>query len=162
MILGCWRLLTMTTTTTPTGPLTVPGCAPEFDGAFVWRWTMAVAVVAVCVVLAACASDAGDANGGSASAEDGSALYAARCAACHGADLRGTGMGPSQLSIVYEPKHHSDDSFRAAIRNGVSPHHWDFGPMPAVSGLDDDEITAIIAYIREAQQREGFEPYPPD
>ena len=34
--------------------------------------------------------------------------------------------------------------------------------MPAVSGLDDDEITAIIAYIREVQQREGFEPYPPD
>jgi len=71
-------------------------------------------------------------------------------------------MGPSQLSIVYEPNHHPDESFRAAIRDGVSPHHWDFGPMPAVSGLDDDEITAIIAYIREIQQREGFEPYPPD
>ena len=93
---------------------------------------------------------------------DGSALYAERCASCHGADLRGTGMGPSQLSIVYEPNHHPDEAFRAAIRDGVSPHHWDFGPMPAVSGLDDDEITAIIAYIREVQQREGFEPYPPD
>jgi len=124
---------------------------------------MAVAFVALCVaLLAACASDAGDAGAGSAQAGDGSALYAANCAACHGADLRGTGMGPSQLSIVYEPNHHPDDSFRTAIRNGVSPHHWDFGPMPAVSGLDDDEITAIIAYVREVQQREGFEPYPPD
>jgi mono/diheme cytochrome c family protein len=122
------------------------------------RCSMAMAVGALCVaLLASCGSDAGD-----AAAEDGSALYAARCAACHGADLRGTGMGPSQLSIVYEPTHHPDESFRAAIRNGVSPHHWDFGPMPAVSGLDDDEITAIIAYIREVQQREGFEPYPPD
>jgi mono/diheme cytochrome c family protein len=125
--------------------------------------SMAVAAVAVWLaLLAACGSDAGDASGGSAGAGDGSALYAARCAACHGADLRGTGMGPSQLSIVYEPSHHPDDSFRAAIRDGVSPHHWDFGPMPAVSGLDDEEITAIIAYIREVQQREGFEPYPPD
>jgi mono/diheme cytochrome c family protein len=124
---------------------------------------MAVAFVALCVaLLAACASDAGDAGGGSAQAGDGSALYAANCAACHGADLRGTGMGPSQLSIVYEPNHHPDDSFRTAIRNGVSPHHWDFGPMPAVSGLDDEEITVIIAYVREVQQREGFEPYPPD
>jgi mono/diheme cytochrome c family protein len=133
---------------------------PEFHRASVWRWPMAVAVVAACVALmAACGSDAPDANGGSA---NGSVLYAERCAACHGADLRGTGMGPSQLSIVYEPNHHPDESFREAIRNGVSPHHWDFGPMPAVSGLDDDEITAIIAYIREVQQREGFEPYPPD
>jgi mono/diheme cytochrome c family protein len=121
---------------------------------------MAVAVVVVWVaLLAACGSDAGDANGGPA---NGSALYAERCAACHGADLRGTGMGPSQLSIVYEPNHHPDESFRAAIRDGVTPHHWDFGPMPAVSGLDDDEVNAIIAYIREVQEREGFEPYPPD
>ncbi len=127
---------------------------------FLSRWPMAVAVAAACVALsAACAGDASDANGRPA---DGSALYAERCASCHGADLRGTGMGPSQLSIVYEPNHHPDEAFRAAIRDGVSPHHWDFGPMPAVSGLDDDQITAIIAYIREVQQREGFEPYPPD
>ena len=136
----------------------VSGNVTEFHRALVGRCLLAVAVVAVGVApLASCGSDAGDAAAG-----DGSALYAARCAACHGADLRGTGMGPSQLSIVYEPNHHPDDSFRAAIRDGVSPHHWDFGPMPAVSGLDDEEITAIIAYIREVQQREGFEPYPPD
>jgi mono/diheme cytochrome c family protein len=123
--------------------------------------TMAVVAASV-ALLVACGSDAADVSGGSAQAGDGSALYAARCAACHGADLRGTGMGPSQLSIIYEPNHHPDESYRDAIRNGVSPHHWDFGPMPAVSGLDDDEITAIIAYIREVQEREGFEPYPPD
>jgi mono/diheme cytochrome c family protein len=134
--------------------------AIEFHRSLVSRRPMAAAVATVCVALsAACASDAPDSNGGP---PNGSALYVERCAACHGTDLRGTGMGPSQLSIVYEPNHHPDESFRAAIRDGVSPHHWDFGPMPAVSGLDDDEITAIIAYIREVQQREGFEPYPPD
>ena len=135
--------------------------APERHPASVWRWPMAVAVVVVLVaLLVACGSDAADVSG--AGAADGSELYAARCAACHGADLRGTGLGPSQLSIVYEPSHHPDGAYREAIRNGVSPHHWDFGTMPALSGLDDDKITAIIAYIREVQEREGFEPYPPD
>jgi hypothetical protein len=33
--------------------------------------------------------------------------------------------------------------------------------MPPVPGLDDDEIDAIIAYIRSQQEAEGFEPYAP-
>ena len=38
----------------------------------------------------------------------GEQLYAANCAECHGADLRGTDKGPSHLSEVYEPGHHAD------------------------------------------------------
>ncbi len=34
--------------------------------------------------------------------------------------------------------------------------------MPAITRLDDDEITAIITYIRDVQERQGFEPYPPE
>jgi mono/diheme cytochrome c family protein len=109
-------------------------------------------------LLAACGGD-GDSSSGAA--PDGAELYAETCASCHGADLRGTDIGPSHLSIVYEPDHHPDESFRAAVRDGVTPHHWDFGPMPPVPGLDDDEIDAIIEFIRETQRREGFEPYPP-
>ena len=52
--------------------------------------------------------------------------------------------------------------FWVAIRDGVSAHNWEFGPMPAIGGLDDDEITAIITHIRGVQEREGFEPYPPE
>lgn len=48
----------------------------------------------------------------------GADLYAVRCAECHGADLRGTDRGPSHLSIVYEPNHHSDATFLLAVRNG--------------------------------------------
>jgi hypothetical protein len=33
--------------------------------------------------------------------------------------------------------------------------------MPPIEGLDDDEIDAVISYIRERQQEDGFEPYPP-
>ncbi len=89
----------------------------------------------------------------------GAELYEANCASCHGSDLRGTDVGPSHLSIVYEPDHHGDDSFRSAIAQGARAHHWNFGDMPAVGGLDDDEVDSIIAFIRSEQEREGFEPY---
>jgi mono/diheme cytochrome c family protein len=91
---------------------------------------------------------------------DGAALYQSNCSACHGVDLRGTGRGPSLLSVVYEPGHHPDAAFRAAIARGVTPHHWQFGPMPTITGLDDDAVDAIIAHVRQVQAGEGFEPYP--
>jgi mono/diheme cytochrome c family protein len=88
---------------------------------------------------------------------DGATVYEARCASCHGTDLRGTDKGPSQLSIVYEPGHHGDDSYRSAIRNGAQQHHWPFGDMPAVESVTDDQIEAVISYIRGQQGRLGFE-----
>jgi mono/diheme cytochrome c family protein len=113
---------------------------------------------AVIVALALFATACSGASGGTASAA-GSELYAANCASCHGADLRGTERGPSHLSIVYEPNHHGDDSFRSAITQGAGQHHWNFGDMPPVPGLDDEEVDAVIAFVRAEQQREGFEPY---
>lgn len=91
----------------------------------------------------------------------GEPLYQSYCAACHGVDLRGTAVGPSHLSIVYEPNHHSDTAFLLAVRNGVRQHHWPFGDMAPVPGLSDDDIEAIIAYVRAQQRLNGFEPYPP-
>lgn len=91
----------------------------------------------------------------------GADLYAANCAQCHGAALRGTDQGPSFLSEVYEPGHHSDGAFLVAVMAGVAPHHWDFGPMPPVEGLTEPDVEAIVAFVRERQQSEGFEPYPP-
>jgi len=88
---------------------------------------------------------------------DGTAVYQGRCASCHGDDLRGTNKGPSQLSIVYEPNHHGDASFRSAIRNGTQQHHWDFGDMPAVTDITDEQIELVISYIREQQEALGFE-----
>jgi hypothetical protein len=66
------------------------------------------------------------------------------------------------LSVVYEPNHHSDDAFRFAAANGVQAHHWNYGNMEPVDGLTDAEVDAIIAYVRAVQEREGFEPYPPE
>ncbi len=92
---------------------------------------------------------------------EGATLYQASCAECHGEDLRGTDKGPSHLSIVYEPNHHSDTAFVLAILTGSQQHHWPYGPMEPVEGLSDHQIAAIIAFVRESQRINGFEAYPP-
>ena len=114
-----------------------------------------IASCSVAALAAACGDDSDRAASGS-SASDGAALYAANCASCHGEDLEGTDLGPSPLSIIYEPGHHPDSSFHAAVRNGSAEHHWDFGPMPPVAGLSDAEIDAIVAFVRSEQERQGF------
>jgi len=126
------------------------------------RTALVVIVVITAVILSACASTSSPPSVAAPAAGkiDGAAVYAQRCASCHGADLNGTDKGPSHRSKVYEPGHHNDASFRSAILNGAPAHHWDFGDMAPVVGLSEQEITAVIAYIRETQRREGFIPYP--
>ena len=91
----------------------------------------------------------------------GEVLYQASCASCHGTGLRGTDIGPSQLSVVYQPGHHPDESYALAALRGVPAHHWGFGDMLPVPGLLQDDMDQIVAYVRENQRIEGFEPYPP-
>lgn len=107
--------------------------------------------------MGGCGSDASTTPATADASAQGAEVYASSCASCHGADLRGTEKGPSQLSIVYEPNHHGDDSYRSAIANGAPQHHWNFGDMTPVEGLSDDDVEAVIAYIRSEQQRQGFE-----
>ncbi len=124
----------------------------------------ATRVCVILVVLAACGTSVQVDTTSAADPElieAGAPLYEAHCAECHGSDLRGTDRGPSHLSAVYEPNHHADGSFTLAVTRGSPQHHWNFGPMPPVVGLDQSEIDAIVAYVRDVQAREGFEPYPP-
>jgi mono/diheme cytochrome c family protein len=117
-----------------------------------------IGVLAALVVITAtaCGSGGDTAGTGAAGGGDGAAVYAARCASCHGSDLGGTSKGPSHLSKVYEPSHHSDASFRRAITQGSPQHHWNFGDMPPVPGMSEADITAVIAYVRTQQQARGF------
>lgn len=120
------------------------------------------AMVLLCAVVAAVLSSCSDETSSTvASGSSGEALYQESCASCHGSDLRGTDQGPPHLSQVYASDHHPDASFRAAISQGSRAHHWNFGDMRPVEGLDDDEIDRIIAYVREQQEIHGLEPYPP-
>jgi len=92
---------------------------------------------------------------------EGEVLYQSSCSVCHGSDLRGTAIGPSHLSVIYNPDHHGDGSFAAAVVTGVSAHHWNFGDMPPVVGITEADFNRIMAFIRENQRVEGFEAYPP-
>lgn len=109
----------------------------------------------VVAVLSACGggSESGD------PAERGAALFRgeATCAVCHGPDLQGTPMGPSFLDPIYAPDHHPDAAFLAAVRNGVQPHHWELGPMPALPHVDDDDVADIIAFVRREQRAAGID-----
>lgn len=117
-------------------------------------------VTTATLALAACGTGPGSDPGAEQDAT-GADLYASNCASCHGSDLRGTDRGPSHLSVVYKLDHHGDDGFRAAIASGSAQHHWNFGDMPPVEGLNSDEVDQIISYVRSVQEREGFEAYPP-
>ena len=121
-------------------------------------FSLAAAVAALSMGVAACGSDdTAPTNAAGSQVERGAEVYAESCASCHGADLRGTDKGPSHLSIVYEPNHHTDDSFRSAIANGAPQHHSNFGDMEPVEGLSDDDVEAVIAFVRAEQERQGFE-----
>lgn len=108
--------------------------------------------------LAACGGGSDAADTPAELIAEGERLYQgeATCATCHGPDLEGTPMGPPFLHEVYEPSHHPDASFYAAVKNGVQPHHWELGPMPPLTHLDDDDIEAIVAYVRSEQQQAGI------
>ncbi len=81
---------------------------------------------------------------------DGREAYKNFCLECHGSNAVGTKSGPSL--IHYEEPQHGDQSFVRAIRSGVEAHHWDFGDMPAVSGITESEIAAVIQYVRLLQK----------
>jgi cytochrome c len=106
------------------------------------------------LVLAACGGGDGGAGGG----EEPAAVWEANCAACHGPQGEGTTVGPPLVHETYEPGHHGDESFRRAMQQGSIAHHWGFGDMPPQPQLADDEIDAVIAYVRGLQREAGIIP----
>ena len=130
------------------------------------RQFAAVTAIAVLLLVAGCSEQSGAPETGIPPQDpdlvaNGAVLYEATCAECHGSDLRGTDQGPSHLSVIYEPNHHADIAFLLAVRQGSPAHHWSFGNMEPVPGLSDEDVDAIVAFVRETQRIEGFEPYPP-
>ena len=89
-------------------------------------------------------------------ARSGEQVFNANCALCHGPNASGTGLGPPLVHKIYEPGHHQDFSFQSAVRNGVPAHHWQFGNMPPVPTVTDEDIPKIICYIRELQRANGI------
>jgi len=92
----------------------------------------------------------------SALARDGKTLFDRSCAACHGANASGTDTGPPLVHDIYNPGHHSDDAFVLAARNGTRAHHWPYGDMPPVDGVNEAQARAIATYVRELQATNGI------
>lgn len=86
----------------------------------------------------------------------GKKLFAANCASCHGADLKGSDKGPPLLHKIYEPSHHGDASFQMAAKHGVRAHHWQFGDMKPVPAVTPDDVAHITAYVRMEQRKVGI------
>ena len=87
----------------------------------------------------------------SALARDGKVLFDQNCAACHGANASGTDNGPPFVHDIYNPSHHADEAFVLAAQNGVRAHHWPYGDMPPVDGVNEAQVRAIVTYVRELQ-----------
>ena len=87
----------------------------------------------------------------------GKNLFAAQCAACHGADLKGSDKGPPMLHKIYEPSHHGDAAFQLAAARGVRAHHWQFGDMAPVPAVTPDDVAHITAFIRAEQRKVGIQ-----
>jgi mono/diheme cytochrome c family protein len=88
-------------------------------------------------------------------AAEGKTAFDAVCATCHGTNAAGSSKGPPLIHDIYNPGHHNDAAFYLAAQRGVRQHHWRFGNMPAQPGVSEDEIKAIVQYVREVQQANG-------
>lgn len=89
-------------------------------------------------------------------AKIGEVVFSENCSMCHGANAVGTDQGPPLVHIIYEPGHHNDGSFYRAVAQGVRGHHWRFGNMPPIEGVGEEDVTKIIAYVRELQRANGI------
>lgn len=86
----------------------------------------------------------------------GKAAFDSTCAQCHGQNGAGTTQGPPLVHDLYNPGHHSDDSFRYAVRQGVRQHHWPYGDMPAQPQVTDQQLVEIVRFVRELQAANGI------
>ena len=105
-----------------------------------------VGTVAISAAGVACGAD-----GPRTELERGEAIYATSCAQCHGGDLAGSARGPSLLDPIYGPAQLTNVELADAIRNGVDEERWEFGPMPGNGAITDDQIAALLTYVRAEQ-----------
>lgn len=92
----------------------------------------------------------------SAIAVQGKQAFDANCAQCHGKNGSGTNQGPPLIHNIYNPGHHADQSFFLAVKRGVRRHHWPYGNMPPQPHVTQDQVAAIVKYIREIQVANGI------
>ena len=91
----------------------------------------------------------------SASADDAKATWEKTCAKCHGIDGKGNTKIGKKLDIkdFTDAKYQAslkDDAMFKAIKEGLKD--GERLRMKAAEGLSDDEIKAMVAYVRAMKQ----------
>jgi len=78
-------------------------------------------------------------------AEDGAALYKAKCAMCHGPDATGKPAAKIPSLISDEAKKTSDADLAKAVTEKAKH------PAP-VKSLTPDQVKAVVSYVRSLQK----------
>lgn len=86
----------------------------------------------------------------------GQKAFNENCAACHGVNGAGTQVGPPLIHDIYNPGHHSNESFNRAVTSGVQQHHWPYGDMPPQKHVRFVDMIDILTFVREVQQQNGI------
>jgi cytochrome c2 len=93
----------------------------------------------------------------SPAAKAGGQVFVKNCSQCHGFVAGGTDKGPPLIHKIYEPSHHGDFAFFRAVKQGTRAHHWPYGDMPPQPQVSEDDVAAIVTFIREVQRANGIE-----
>jgi mono/diheme cytochrome c family protein len=121
------------------------------------RMALVVAsAVVVAVVAAGCGDGEATAPPVQGDAAAGSIPYREYCAGCHGEDGRGAAAGPGLLDARYALPGFDDQALVTAIVEGAPEREWDFGPMPRIRGLGQQELADLVAFVRELQRGAGI------
>jgi disulfide bond formation protein DsbB len=118
-------------------------------------------VMVFVVLLSGCGGSAGSSSSSSAYApemvETGGVKYDQTCSACHGIDLQGVeNLGKNLVDSEFVNSQ-SDDELLTMIKTGRPTGHElnstgiDMPPKGGNPALGDDDIMAIIAYIRTSK-----------
>jgi len=79
-------------------------------------------------------------------AEDGAALYKAKCAACHGPDGAGKAAAKIPSLVSDDAKKLSDEDINKVVT--TNPKH-----AGVAKALNPDQVKAVVGYIRDLQKK---------
>jgi quinoprotein glucose dehydrogenase len=74
-------------------------------------------------------------------------LFRTYCSSCHGVDRKGTGVGPDLTGRV---KKYSNAQIASIVETGAPP-------MPSFKFLSEQQIAAIISYVKDTVVQQSFE-----
>ena len=74
-------------------------------------------------------------------------LYRTYCSNCHGADKKGTGVGPDLTGRV---KKYKNVQIASILQKGAAP-------MPSFGFLSPEQIASIVAYVKDTVKQQSFE-----